>query len=163
MSPKGRKNKLKQNEPTKVRFVIGGEGGIPLPPSQTVQAVVATSNPEVKKVFEDFIPQIKVLGRLESLTVDAKFQKSNAYLGNAFSDFEVFIKIEGLVNPEEENKRIQKKIAEVEGWIKAISGKLANENFVKNAPKEIVDEERTKLADAQKLLQSHREHAALFQ
>ncbi len=129
-----------------------------LPPSQQVSAVVSSSHPKILEIFRAFTAQLKVLGRLEDLKLEAQFQKSNAYLGNAFPEFEVFIKIQGLIDYEEERKRIAKKIAEIEGWITSINKKLANENFVKNAPAEVVEAEKSKLLDAKNLLRTNQEH-----
>ncbi len=134
-----------------------------LPPSQTVQAVVVTSHSKASEVFRIFTPQMKILGRLEELKAEPHFKKSRAYIGNAFKDFEIYIRIEGLVNYEEECKRIQKKIAELEGWIAGISKKLSNENFVRNAPSEVVEQEKAKLLDAQKVAKAQQELLAVFQ
>jgi valyl-tRNA synthetase len=46
--------------------------------------------------------------------------------------------------------------------VKTVQGKLSNENFVKNAPSEVVESEREKLSDAEKVLKSHQELLELF-
>ena len=110
-----------------------------------------------------FQNELKTLGRLESLEIQSDFKKSKSTLGNAFPDFEVFVAIEGLVDPAKESARIQKEISEKENYIRSLRGKLGNQDFVKNAPAEIVEKEKEKLADAQKVLSSSRELLALFQ
>jgi valyl-tRNA synthetase len=55
---------------------------------------------------------------------------------------------------EVEKLRLQKEIAKIEQYIPRVEGKLKNENFVKNAPPELVNEERQRLQDAQDKLGS---------
>jgi valyl-tRNA synthetase len=134
-----------------------------IPPAQTLHAIISTHDKKVEAVFSSFEEKIKKIGRLETLKVETGFKKDKSVLGNAFANFEVFIRIEGLVDPEKERERIQKKIQETYSWIKSMSKKLSNENFVNNAPADVVQKEKDKLADAEKILKAHQEHLALYQ
>jgi valyl-tRNA synthetase len=133
-----------------------------LPPSQSIEAVVVSSNRKILKIFEEFLPQIKVLGRLKDLKLTDFFQKSKAYLECSLKDFEVLIRIEGILDPEEEKKRLQKKIRETEQWIEQIRKKVENPSFAEKAPKEILEKEKEKLADAKKLLVSYQTQLQSF-
>ena len=53
----------------------------------------------------------------------------------------------GLINIEEEIKRLEKELAKWNGEVKRVQGKLANERFVANAPENVVAEERAKEKD----------------
>jgi valyl-tRNA synthetase len=53
-----------------------------------------------------------------------------------------------------ERLRLGKEISKVEQHIPKIEGKLKNENFIKNAPPELVNEERQRLKEAQEKLAS---------
>ena len=55
-----------------------------------------------------------------------------------------------------EQARLQKNIDRLEQDTGRINAKLGNENFVARAPKEVVDKEREKLADAESALASLR-------
>lgn len=131
--------------------------------SQAVTALVVSDQPKILQIFSGFIAQIKILGRLEALRLERDFQKSKSYIGNAFPDFEIFLQIEGLVDPVKERDRIEKKIVETKGRIETLRTKLSNSNFIQSAPATVVEKEREKLADTQKVLKSHQEHLALFQ
>ncbi|MFU8861796.1 MAG: valine--tRNA ligase, partial [Cyclonatronaceae bacterium] len=61
---------------------------------------------------------------------------------------ELIIPLEGLIDLDKERERITKEITRLEGFLKAIDGKLSNDRFVQNAPAEVVDNERKKRADA---------------
>ena len=63
------------------------------------------------------------------------------------ADIEVVVPLVGLIDLAAERARIQKEIARAEKEIAAVDKKLSNEKFVANAPTEVVDEVRTRLAD----------------
>ena len=138
-------------------------GRLNVPPSQKLKAILAVKEKVLREVFSTFEPQIKMLGRIEELKIVENYEKTKSTIGNAFPDFEVFVEVEGLVDPKKERSRIQKKIAEVEKYVRSLNGKLSNEKFVKNAPQDVVEKERKKLSNAEKELKSHQELLSIFQ
>lgn len=134
-----------------------------IPPEQLLKAwIVVPSRKLLSLIMHQFEREIMKLGRLESLEIPPRFEKSKSFVGNAFPDFEVFVSIEGIVDPAKECERIEKKLAETSNWMKAIKVKLSNQEFVKNAPAELVQKEKEKLADAEKLLKSNEELLSFF-
>lgn len=132
-------------------------------PSQKVDAVVTSTQGEVLNTFTTYEPQIRILGRLSRLKVLRDFKKDKAFVGTPFADFQVFIRIEGLVDPVTERKRIEKKIGELRGRIDSLKTRLADENFLRKAPAELVARERNKLRDLENILKVQEELLALFQ
>lgn len=61
---------------------------------------------------------------------------------------EVFISLEGLVDPAAEKARLEKELAEAEKYVTVQENKLANADFVARAPEKVIAIERQKLADA---------------
>ncbi|HEY5038150.1 MAG TPA: hypothetical protein VIJ93_03655, partial [bacterium] len=61
---------------------------------------------------------------------------------------EMYIHLEGLIDLKAEAAKQQRERQKLEKYIQAIQGKLANEQFVKNAPMELVEGEQSKMADA---------------
>lgn len=55
--------------------------------------------------------------------------------------------LEGLIDIEEELKRLQKELDKWAKEVKLVQGKLSNERFVSKAPEAVVAEERKKEAD----------------
>ncbi|MCC7440398.1 MAG: valine--tRNA ligase [Bdellovibrionales bacterium] len=55
---------------------------------------------------------------------------------------ELHVDLKGLVDVEEETKRLRKEIERVQGDLSFIRGKLTNESFVAKAPKELVAKEK---------------------
>jgi len=66
---------------------------------------------------------------------------------------EIFIPLEEIIDLEKEQKRTEKEIDRLEGFLKSINGKLNNEQFVKNAPDDVVKRERDKRQDTENSLQ----------
>lgn len=62
------------------------------------------------------------------------------------------IPLEGLVDIDEEIKRVQKTIEKLSKDTSSLSGRLNNENFVKNASEDVVEADRLLLTQSQKQL-----------
>jgi len=60
-----------------------------------------------------------------------------------------FIPFGELINVDEERKKIEDELLYLNGFLKAVQGKLKNERFVNNAPEEVVAMEKKKELDAE--------------
>lgn len=75
-------------------------------------------------------------------------------------DHEYFIHTQGLINQEEEQKKITEELAYTKSFLESVMKKLSNERFVSNAKPEVVAIENKKKSDAEakiKLLESQLE------
>ena len=62
-------------------------------------------------------------------------------------EVQIFVPLKGLVNVEEEEKRLLKEIGKIDKDVEFLSKKLENPSFVERAPAELVAKEREKLAE----------------
>jgi valyl-tRNA synthetase len=60
---------------------------------------------------------------------------------------EIVVPLRGLVNVEEEEKRLNKEIAKIEKDIEFLSKKLENPSFIERAPADVVEKEREKIGE----------------
>lgn len=125
---------------------IRGENQIK--PGVSIHARLAPSDDKVQKILLENKAAIMRLARLEVCEVGeagstAKCAVSPVRLPDASVD--VIVPLEGLVNIEEEIKRIAKSVEKIQKDIGVLTSKLANENFVKNAPEELVAADRAAL------------------
>ena len=134
-----------------------------IPPGQLLKAVVRYQNEEAHQSLRFFEKEIRKLARLESLEFQKDFQRTKAYVGTAYSELEVFIQITGVIDPEKERVRLERKIHQTRQYQESIKRKLENQSFVDNAPAELVAGERGKLQDLEALLKTLEEHLTLFQ
>ena len=68
-----------------------------------------------------------------------------------FSRGTAYLPLEDLIDLEEEKKRLEKELEKYAGEIKRAEKKLSNQNFTAKAPEQIVEKERQKLNDYQKM------------
>ena len=62
---------------------------------------------------------------------------------------EYFLPVGQNVNPEEEMAKLEEELSYTKGFMTSVQKKLANERFVKNAPAQVVEKEKQKMADAE--------------
>jgi valyl-tRNA synthetase len=59
----------------------------------------------------------------------------------------LLVPMAGLIDPAAETERLTRRIAKIESDIGKLNGKLGNENFVRNAPPEVVAGDRARVAE----------------
>jgi valyl-tRNA synthetase len=62
---------------------------------------------------------------------------------------EYFVPVGGMVDAGEELKKLEEELKYTRGFLFSVEKKLGNERFVQNAPVQVVEKERQKLADAE--------------
>jgi valyl-tRNA synthetase len=70
------------------------------------------------------------------------------------SNMNVYVDLDGLIDEQAERERLEKEKERYEGSIAGKEKKLANENFVKRAPAEVVQRERESLEQLKQQLES---------
>ena len=73
------------------------------------------------------------------------------------------IPLTGLVNMDDEIKKLQADLQHAEGFLQGVMKKLSNANFVQNAPPKVVDMERKKQADAEEKIRMIKEQLSKLQ
>jgi valyl-tRNA synthetase len=99
--------------------------------------------------FGRMVPQMEFLARA-AFTFS---ERRPALCGTAMAGgIEVYVDLAGLVDPAAERERLTKKIQKIEQTLVGIRKRLANEEFVKSAPEQIVAGAREQLASNEKEL-----------
>ncbi len=117
-------------------------GEMNIPPSKSIDAHIKSS-----KVKKHQIDYIKKLAKVENIIDGEDVEKPNASASAVFKNSEIYIPLKGLIDLDVERQRIEKEINRLEGSLKGIENKLSNEKFVKNAPADVVEKEKTKQRD----------------
>ena len=124
-----------------------------LKPSQSVPVRFVTSRPELMAVLVQGTADITALTRAESVELMTQAQAEAAPVAKALAgvsgELQVLLPIEGLVDLEALQGRLEKDIAKAEKEIKGLAGRLSNPNFADKAPPEVVAECKAKLAEAE--------------
>ncbi|MCM1032664.1 MAG: valine--tRNA ligase [Odoribacter sp.] len=97
---------------------------------------------------------IKKLANIDNITLNAA--KDPAAAGFMVNTLEFNVPLASAIDVEAEVERLQKEITYLEGFKASIEKKLSNERFVNNAPAQVVEVERKKLADTEAKLEANR-------
>jgi valyl-tRNA synthetase len=92
-------------------------------------------------------PFIVALGNLDQFVCGPAAVKPPQAGSIVRPEFEGYIALAGLIDPAAEAKRLEKQIADLRKQISGMAGKLNNENYVKNAPPEVVADTREKVKE----------------
>ena len=142
---------------------IRGENRIS--PAIKLKARLGVTQDEVQKILSANRSALMTMGRLEEMEVGLtgdlmKCAVTTVAVGEA--RVQVIIPLEGLVDFNEEIKRIQKTIEKLEKDISLLTGKLSNEKFIKNADEDVVAADRIILAQSQEQIISLKEALERF-
>ena len=76
-------------------------------------------------------------------------EKQDNSISFIIKNVEYFIPMEGLIDADEEIKKLNKELEYTRGFIKTVMKKLGNERFVQNAPAQVLEREQQKKTDAE--------------
>ena len=135
----------------RVMEVIGAirniRGEMDDPPSKQIATILSCANAASLELMQQSQSAIVNLARISDLTIGQGLEKPEDASIQVAGDVQIFVPLKGLVNVEEEEKRLSKEIAKIEKEIDMFSKKLQNPSFVDRAPAEVVAKEREKLAE----------------
>ncbi len=100
-------------------------------------------------------PCIPVLEKMAGVKAALVGEFSDAQgMGFMVRTQELFVKLDGLVNVQEEIEKAQKELEYQQKFLQGVRAKLANENFVAHAPAAVIENERKKEADSLSKIES---------
>jgi valyl-tRNA synthetase len=124
-----------------------------LKPSQSVPVRFVTGRPELMAVLKQGTADITALTRAETVELMTQAQAEAAPVAKALAgvsgELQVLLPIEGLVDLEALQGRLEKDITKAEKEIKGLAGRLSNPNFADKAPAAVVAECKANLAEAE--------------
>lgn len=133
---------------------IRGENQIK--PSLKMKAWVVPSDEHSQKTILRNQAEIMRLAGLEELHAKPKESMSKcavAPLRIKDTQIDIIVPLEGLVDIEEEIKRLHKAIEKVNKDVQLLTNKLSNKKFVDNAPADIVEKDQALLAELKSKIQ----------
>ncbi len=130
-------NRIKPSEELKVRLAPKDEGS---------QKILQANRAYVEKLAKLGECQISETGSLTKCALTPVVIQSYRV--------DVIVYLEGVVDLSEERKRIEKTIEKLQKEKGALEGRLSNENFVKNAPAEVVEQGRAQVNELSNKIQT---------
>ncbi|MDD2557958.1 MAG: valine--tRNA ligase [Desulfuromonadaceae bacterium] len=136
-----------------IRAIRNIRGEMDVAPGKKISALLVCKNQAGADVMLAVADYIKALARVEDLTCGVDLEQPAQVAKQVAGDVEILLPLAGLIDIEEEEKRLSKEIAKAKVDVDMFSKKLANEKFVANAPPQVLEKDRAKLAAAQEKMQ----------
>jgi len=130
-----------------------------VPPVKKADVLIRVDNPDLVQVLEDNREHISILGKVEKLQIGRKIAKPDHSASAVIREAEIFIPLEGLIDLEQERKRLDKEIQRINQLLEKINKKLSNEDFLRRAPKEIIQKEKAKRDEYSRMIEKLIQHS----
>ncbi len=115
--------------------------------SQRVPVELRSADAVVRQVLSDNSPMIQFLASTDGppTVAEPSTQRPRGSTLNVAGDVEVLVTLKGHIDPAKESERIDREVNHVVKDIEVMQKKLANQNFVANAPTDVLSEARARL------------------
>ncbi|MBN1211836.1 MAG: valine--tRNA ligase [candidate division Zixibacteria bacterium] len=120
-----------------------------VPPGKKSDLYIRVNEPAFATLLENHIQYFRSLARVENLHCSVDIKKPPFSASAVISGAEIYVPLSGLIDIELEKKRLQKNLDDLKVQLEKISKKLANPDFLANAPKDVIERERGKKEDFQ--------------
>jgi len=136
-----------------VRSVRGRYG---VSPAIKIRAVIKADNHTTLDALRECNRILVDLGGLEEVETGLAPTKPSLSASMVVPGGELYIPLEGLLDPVAEIARLKKEIEKAESFAASIEKKLSNEKFVAGAPEAVIAGEKQKLATQQDIVSKNR-------
>jgi len=136
-----------EKEMTLLQEVISGirtvRSRMNIPPTKKSE-LIARCDSGMAEFLTKYQTVISSLAQISSVQADKDHTKPEQSATVVIGKNELYIPLGGLINLDVEKSRLQKRADEIDGHLNSITMKLSNKQFVKKAPKQVVDREKEK-------------------
>jgi valyl-tRNA synthetase len=115
-----------------------------IPPGRKIEAILYCPKKETLDVLEENRLYVENLGRTERLDLQSGGQRPKASATAIVDEVEVYLPLKGLIDLDEEERRVQKELTKVLEDLSRTQRKLENMDFVNRAKPEAVEKEKEK-------------------
>ena len=122
-------------------------GEMNISPSKNVNLIIDAKSEQDEEILERNLSYIQTLAKVDGVSIGLGLPKPEKSATAIFEETSVHVLLEGLIDFEEEKKRIGKAINKIEKEMAASNKKLSNKGFLQKAPAEIVADVKTKFED----------------
>ena len=138
-------------------FVLGLRqirGEMDISPSRKIPVLLDQAGSEDIARLATHTAYLSRLAGTESISVLASGTTAPPSAIAVIGSMRAFVPMAGLIDPQAEASRLEKRIGKTRDEIKRARTKLSNDNFVRNAPADVVAQEHARVADFERTLAS---------
>ncbi|MCD5003292.1 valine--tRNA ligase [Enterococcus saccharolyticus] len=130
-----------------IRSVRNIRSEVNTPLSKPITLLIQTNDEDVDTFLKANQNYIDRFCNPEELVIDSTLEAPELAMSAVLTGATIYLPLAGLINIEEEIKRLEKELDKWNKEVKRVQGKLSNERFVSSAPEAVVAQEREKEAD----------------
>ncbi len=131
-----------------------------LHPTAKIEATVICADTDRRALIESFAGSIAAMTRAKRLDIVERSPVPDDAGHALFQDVEMVVPLRGLIDVEAELDKLARERKKLEKELARVTGKLANEKFLANAPAAVVDKERAREAELRRRLEKNAESTA---
>ena len=133
-------------------------GEMNLNPGLKLNVLIKTSRADLEATLKKHAGFIRELARVDQITIGLDIEKPEVSASSVLGEMDLIIPLEGMMDFEEEKRRIEKELKKIAKDLIFLDKKLSNPNFVKKAPAEVIEKDekrKTALSKKQAKLDIH--------
>ncbi len=115
-----------------------------LHPTASIETTIICPDGEKRALLTGFADSISAMTRSSRLEIVAAGTIPDDAGHTLLQDIEIYVPLAGLINVEEELARLARERRKLEKELQRVTGKLANQRFLDNAPEQVVAKERAR-------------------
>lgn len=115
-----------------------------VPPSKKAEVHLKITDPALRETLEANQNYLINLGKIEKLVIGEDVKKPQLSASAVIPSAEIFVPLAGLIDVDTERQRLQKELENITNLLERTRKKLANREFVEQAPKQVVEKQRNK-------------------
>ncbi|MGE0825659.1 MAG: valine--tRNA ligase [Candidatus Binatia bacterium] len=137
-----------------IRSVRNIRSEMNIPPGQELNLVVIPAADTVETELRTNEAYVRRLARVGEMHYQRDGERPRGAALAIIEGAEVYVPLAGLVNLQEEGKRLEKEISKVTNDLANVHRKLSDEKFISRAPEDVVEEQRERAAQFEEKRQS---------
>ncbi|MBD1381191.1 valine--tRNA ligase [Metabacillus arenae] len=130
-----------------IRSIRNIRAEVNTPMSKQIELQIKAKSAEVKEQLDKNRSYLERFCNTSSLTIKTELPAVEKAMTAVVTGAELILPIEGLINIEEEVKRLEKELDKLNKEVERVQNKLGNEGFLKKAPAQVINEEKAKESD----------------
>ncbi len=130
-----------------VRAVRNIRSNMNIPNKTALKAIISVHDNEIKTRLDSHHGFIVQMANLDGIEIGVDLEKPESSASEVVNDIQIFVPLKGLIDKDAEKEKQKEHLNKTNSHLEIVRKKLFNENFVKNAPANIVNAERDKEAE----------------
>ncbi len=113
-------------------------------PKESVTVAVKASREKEMQILKNYSTYIVQMAKISSLQIGKNVSRPKESAVANIGRIETYVVLSGMIDIQVERQRIESALNDVEKMIRGLEGRLGNQDFLKKAPRDVVEREQKK-------------------